>query len=297
MISQVQTRPCWAWALEAKTASSSSSSSSRQNSSSSSSIAHHVDKQTRHQSSRRVCAASSNSYGVAAQQPASSQNGNYRSQALSTIQRALLQQPAADQHGLLAGGNTSPWSSADSRSSIQTARRVGQQQQRLLPDQALFQRIKACASWADCLQLLAVHGSSLDAMLISTLCTHTVYLFELQQYNLSGPTASTAMQQAAPPAPHSSSEPCPAGSNISSSQTHHSSSRASTATRSVGSKAEQSQYMQQLSALALRVASSGTFWGQQYSNVLWCFARCGCKLTPLWVQQYLKQVSKASASS
>lgn len=289
MISQAQTRPCWAWALEAKTASSSSS--SRQNSSSSSSIAHHVHKQTRHQS-RRVCAAASDSYDVAAQ-PANSQAGSYnRSQALSSIQRALLQQPAADQRDLQEGGNTRLWSSVESRSSIQTARRVGQQHARLLPDQALFQRVKACASWADCLQLLAEHGSSLDAMLISTLCTHTVYLFELQQYNLSGPIASAAMQQAAPAAAHNSCEPCPEGSDTSSSQTHHSSSRASTAARSVGSKAEQTQYMHQLSALALRVVISGTFWGQQYSNVLWCFARCGCKLPPLWVQQYLKQVSK-----
>jgi hypothetical protein len=55
------------------------------------------------------------------------------------------------------------------------------------------------------------------------------------------------------------------------------------------------QYMLQLSNLALSIACSGGFRGQQYSNVLWCFARCGYELPPLWMHRYLSQVSSSIA--
>jgi hypothetical protein len=55
------------------------------------------------------------------------------------------------------------------------------------------------------------------------------------------------------------------------------------------------QYMLQLSEMALSLACSGSFRGQQYSNLLWCFARCRCKLPLFWMHKYLSQVSNGSA--
>jgi hypothetical protein len=152
--------------------------------------------------------------------------------------------------------------------------------QQQLPDPVLFQQIKACASWADCLALLHSHGPQLDAMLLSSLCTHSVHLYELQQYhNMMSATATHPAQMP----PQDSNHPSKSAAG-----NRHSSS--SSGTSRAGDIAVQQQYMACLSSLALQLALSGSCRPQQYSNVLWCFARCSYSLPPAWMHAYLNQV-------
>jgi hypothetical protein len=136
-------------------------------------------------------------------------------------------------------------------------------------------------------------------MLLSTLCTHTVHVFQVQQYNMltdaPGQSSLRQQQQSVPDDVASASNN---GTAVSTRRTSSSnirrisSSSSSRNGRSLTDSVAYSQYMLALCQVTLSLACSGTFRPQQYSNVLWCFARCGYRPPTLWVDKYLTQVRR-----
>lgn len=312
-------QPCWAWALQDGRKLNSSSNKSSNNNAVLPRLGHRTHN-VQHLTSPRShsCDASASlephqqsSFGTSVLQ----QQATQRQQA-DPLQQSSLQQLQQQQANLSiqtvaplpAGGTWQPQqhqpipSQHDLPPSLYPDRQLQQQPlshqqhqqqqqqypyvQQQLPDPVLFQQIKACTSWADCLALLHSRGPQLDAMLLSTLCTHTVHLFEVQQYhNMISATATHPAQMPIQDGNHSSnvSSSKPAAGNRDSSSSSGSTSRH-------GDTAVQQQYMSCLSGLALQLALSGSCRPQQYSNVLWCFARCSYSLPPAWMHAYLSQV-------
>jgi hypothetical protein len=147
----------------------------------------------------------------------------------------------------------------------------------LLPDQFLFSSIKACSSLFDCQQLLSANKQQLDAMLLSTLVTQTVYVSvdhpEQQQEGQQQELELVLQQQ----------RPAPAAASCSTS-----SSSSTVAGTSRAAAQVLSRYMRQLSDVSLQLCSS--FRPQQFSNVLWGLAKCGYKAPSAWIGHYLAQV-------
>jgi hypothetical protein len=256
-------QPCWAWALQqdGSRLSSSSSSSRRRKQTSCCRQLHVTSCVAQHQASSPATATGH----VYSQQP----------QACSTASLAPPQSMLPQPHQQDARQHHS-----------QPQQQDRPQHQRRSPDPRLLQCIEACATWADCLQLLQVHGALLDSKLLSSLCLHTVHLFSAQQHSTAAGIPGPATTPAHPAHAH------PEGSN-SNSRAWDSScygSRSKSSSRSLTEGAAFTQYMQQLSQLALSAASTGGFSPGRFSNVLWCFARCQHKLSQVWMQQYLWQV-------
>lgn len=202
------------------------------------------------------------------QQPAAARGGRRSSNAASpSIRPAAV--PSSDQAAL--------------QQQLQQQQPLMLQRRGALPDSRLFSSIKACRTWVDCQQLLALNAHSLDAMLLSTLVTQTV--------------AVTVSQ---PPPPASSGVAAPGTCQLQQ-QLDSASANASTS----GSKARGrprardaaglARYMRQLADAALR--GVGGFRPQQFSNVLWGLARCGYRPQAGWLDQFLEQVGAFSTAA
>jgi hypothetical protein len=167
----------------------------------------------------------------------------------------------------------------------------------LLPDQLLFNSIKGCSLLFDCQQLLSACGQRLDAMLLSTLVTQTVYVAvgpseqqqQLQQDELKRAGDQAPQQPAASYSPQYSSSSSSSTSSMlaESSRDSISSSKKVTGSSRSGAQAL-SRYLRQLSDVALQLCSS--FRPQQFSNVLWGLAKCGYRAPTAWLGHYLHQV-------
>lgn len=158
-----------------------------------------------------------------------------------------------------------------------------------LPDPLLFSNIKSCNSWVDCQRLLVANAEQLDAMLLSTLVTQTVYVSQgpAQRQN----TAANLQQQHQQSSSFGNQPIEHCQEQRSSPQLTTSDSRSSRNARSAGSsnsKAAYNRYLQQLADVSLLLI--GGFRAQQFSNVLWGLAKCGYKVSPVFIDKYLAQV-------
>lgn len=155
-----------------------------------------------------------------------------------------------------------------------------------LPDPLLFSSIKSCSSWLDCQRLLTANAEQLDAMLLSTLITQTVYVYQIhpqQQHattssqDLPGTNAVDAHQQAQLQAHQALS----AGTIVRG-------TRRSSRSGSASSKVAFQHYLEQMAQVSMLLIRS--FRPQQFSNVLWGLVKCGYKPSAVFVDRYLAQV-------
>jgi hypothetical protein len=158
----------------------------------------------------------------------------------------------------------------------------------LLPDQLLFNSIKACGSLFDCQQLLSANKQQLDAMLLSTLVTQTVYVAVGQPEQQQQQQQQCQEEQREPPHDLHLQSTASSASSYGAQHNSSSSSGSRLAGSSRGAAQALSRYLRQVSNAALQLCSS--FRPQQFSNVLWGLAKCGYRAPTAWLGHYLAQV-------
>lgn len=165
-----------------------------------------------------------------------------------------------------------------------------------LSQQMLFGSIKSCSCWVDCQRLLHANAEQLDAMLLSTLVTQTVYVHQNSskeqqdaadgEHRTTTNTAGIASGHQQQQQPEALSIHSPVSPRTTAKRARHSSK-----SNRGNSKVAFSNYLHQLAQVSLLLIMA--FRPQQFSNVLWGLAKCGFAPSGGFIDRYLSQVRLA----